>query len=394
MKNTVKKLVAAMLVVVLAVTAMFALTSCGETNYAKDNTEFIIGLSGPLTGGASVYGIAVKNSAEMAVEEINAMGGINGMKFKLVSYDDQHDSTLVNTGYASMFEGGMQVSLGCVTSAPCLEFAALSAEDNLFFLTPSASADSVPAEDNAYQMCFADGNQGSVAAKYVNSLGKDTIGIFYKADDPYSKGIYDQFKASLNSSITTVEANFTGDADNFSTQIDKLAGCDFIFMPIYYGPAQTFMTQAKGKIADDATYYGCDGFDGIDSPSEDSTFDINEIPQAVQMLSHFNSKATDGDAKEYIDKYVAKFGASAPLNQFGASAYDCVYAIYYAMKAAYEADNNSIYVTMSPSALCDILKDSFNGGFTFNGATGTNIKWESTGFVNKQAIAYSIKAAD
>ena len=391
MKNMFKKIVATAMVVVMAVTAMFAFGSCAPKNPAANNTEFVIGVSGPLTGDAAVYGTAVANSAQMAVDEINALGGINGVKFKLVTYDDKHDASLVNTGFASMFEAGMQVSLGCVTSGPCLEFASLSAEENVFFLTPSASADAVPAEDNGYQMCFADGNQGGVAANYVNSLGKTSIGIFYKSDDPYSKGIYDQFKAALDSSIATVEASFTGNATDFTAQIDTLDECDFIFMPVYYGPAQNFMSQARGKVADDATYYGCDGFDGIDSDPE--KFDITTIPQQVQMLSHFNSAATEGAAKDYIDKYKTAY-PNGPLNQFGASAYDCVYAIYEAMKQAYEADNDSISVTMSASDLCEVLKDVFNGDFSFSGATGTDIQWESTGYVNKMAIAYVIKAAD
>ena len=154
-------------------------------------------------------------------------------------------------------------------------------------------------------MCFADGNQGTVAANYVNTLSLSKIGIFYKSDDNYSKGIYDQFKATLNRSIETVEATFVGNATDFTTQIDALKDCKFIFMPIYYTPASNFMLQAKGKIADDATYYGCDGFDGIESAEG---FDITTIPQKVSMLSHFNSKATEGKAADFIKKYTEKHG--------------------------------------------------------------------------------------
>ncbi|MBO7250715.1 MAG: ABC transporter substrate-binding protein, partial [Clostridia bacterium] len=262
-------------------------------------------------------------------------------------------------------------------------------EDNVFFLTPSASANSVVDEDNAYQMCFADGNQGAVAAAYVNSLGLDKIGIFYKSDDNYSKGIYDQFKAALNSSISTVEASFLGEATDFTQQIEILKDCSFIFMPIYYTPASNFMLAAKGKIADNATYYGCDGFDGIESADG---FDITTIPQKVSMLSHFNSKATDGKAGEFITKYTAKYGKDT-LNQFGASAYDCVYAIYNALKAAID-DGADISPKSSASEICDVLKEQFNGGFSYSGATGENIKWNSTGFVDKGAIAFTIKEAN
>ena len=379
---------------VLTIVLCLSLCACGagDTGYTTNNTEFVIGVSGPLTGGAAMYGIAVANAAQMAVDEINAAGGLNGVKFKLVAMDDKHDATLISTNYSALYEGGMQVSLGTVTTAPGLEFKNLSADDNVFFLTPSASGDDIPTNPNGYQMCFADGNQGKVAAEFVNANYKgQTIGAFYKSDEAYSKGIYDQFKANLDASVTVVETNFTdANTSDFSTQIDTLKNCGFIFMPTYYTPASLFMTQAKDILAADAVYYGCDGFDGIDNIDG---FDISAIPQKVTMLSHFNSKATDGMAKEFIDKYVARFGADT-LNQFGASAYDCVYAIYGAMKKAVD-EGKDIPVTISASDLCEILKEQFNGGYTLaKGVTGENIKWETTGYVNKGAIQYVIKEAN
>ncbi len=367
-------------------------SGCGESNYTAKNTEFVIGVSGPLTGSAAMYGQAVINSAQLAVDEINAAGGLNGVSFKLVSTDDMNDASKISTNYSSLLEGGMQISLGTVTTQPGLEFKNLSADDNVFFLTPSASGDDIPATPNGYQMCFADSNQGKAAASFVNSnySGK-TIGAFYKSDEAYSKGIFDQFKASLDASVSLVETAFTAaNETDFSTQIDTLKKCDFIFMPIYYTPASLFMTQAKDIIAPNAIYYGCDGFDGIDNIPG---FDITAIPQEVTMLSHFNSKATDGAAKAFIDKYVAAYGKET-LNQFGASAYDCVYAIYGAMKQAV-ADGKDIPVTISASDLCDILNSLFDNGYTLkNAVTGDAISWETSGYVNKTAIKYIIKEAN
>ena len=378
--------------VLAALLMLGMLAGCASVNYAETNTQYVIGVSGPLTGGAAMYGIAVANSAQMAVDEINAAGGLNGITFKLIATDDMHDATKVSTNYSSMLESGMQVSLGTVTTAPGMEFKNLSADDNVFFLTPSASGDDIPANPNGYQMCFADGNQGKVAAEYVSAnFAGQTIGVFYKSDDPYSKGIYDQFKANLDASVTVIETTFTeANTSDFATQIDTLKGCSFIFMPIYYTPASLFMMQAKDIVAANTVYYGCDGFDGIDNIEG---FDITTIPQEVTMLSHFNSKATDGAAKEFIDKYVEKFGAET-LNQFGASAYDCIYAIYGAMKAAIDA-GKEIPVTISASDLCEILKEQFNGGYSLAvGVTGENITWETSGYVNKGAIKYVIKEAN
>ena len=227
-----KKFLALMLAVIM-VAAMF--TACGKKGYTSENTEYVIGASGPLTGAAAVYGVAVQNSAQMAVEEINAAGGLNGIKFKLVMLDDKHDAANISTNYSSLLEGGMQVSLGTVTTAPGMEFKNLANDDSVFFLTPSASGDEIPEFANGYQMCFADGNQGKVAADFINqNFAGQTIGVFFKSDDPYSTGIFDQFKANLDASVTLVETSFSdANATDFSVQIDTLKTCNFIFMPIY-----------------------------------------------------------------------------------------------------------------------------------------------------------------
>ena len=373
---------------VLALVMCIGLFSgCAASGYTAKNTEYVIGLSGPLTGAAAVYGTAVANSAKMAVDEINAAGGLNGVMFKLVVVDDMHDAAKIATNYASLLEGGMQLSLGTVTTAPGQEFKNLAKDDNVFFLTPSASADNIPEFDNGYQMCFADGNQGKVAAEFVNAnFAGQTIGVCYKSDEVYSKGIYEQFKANLSADVNVVETTFTdANATDFSVQIDTLKDCKFIFMPIYYTPASVFMTQAKDILAADAVYYGCDGFDGLAS-----ILDLSTIPQSVTMLSHFDSKAESGPAKEFVDKYVAAYGEDT-LNQFGASAYDCVYALYGAMKKAMD-EGTKIPVTISASDMCEILKAQFNGGYTLeNAVTGESISWETNGYVNKIAIQYNMK---
>ena len=385
-----KKTIAFILSLVLS---LGMLVGCSAQNkYTSNNTEYIIGVSGPLTGGAAMYGQAVVNAAQIAIDEINAAGGLNGIKFKLVATDDMNDPTKLSTNYSSMLEGGMQLSLGTVTTQPGLEFKNLSADDNVFFLTPSASGDKIPENANGYQMCFADGNQGKVAADFVNqNFAGQTIGVFYKSDENYSTGIYDQYKANLSSSVNVVETSFSDtNATDFSNQIDTLKECSFIFMPIYYTPASLFLIQAKDIMKADTVYYGCDGFDGIDNIDG---FDITSIPQAVTMLSHFNSKAESGPAKEFIDKYVAAYG-NATLNQFGASAYDCVYALYGAMQKALN-EGKKIPVTISASDLCDILKEQFESGYAIeNAVTGESITWESTGYVNKTAIQYVIKEAN
>lgn len=380
-----KKILAIVLAVLMVASTCVALASCG-----KEDTKIQIGMSGPLTGDAAVYGKAVQNAAQMAIDEINANGGLNGIEFELLAMDDQAVSDNVETNYAKLMEDGMQVSLGCVTTGAGLEFKAPSKNDNVFFLTPSATGDNIPEYSNGYQMCFADSNQGGEAAKYVNGLGISKIGILYRNDDAYSKGIYDKFKATLSTGIETVEATFEGNAPtDLSTQINTLKDCSFIFMPIYYTPAATFMSQAKNIMSKDTIYYGCDGFDGIESADG---FDISAIPQKVSMLSHFDSKATEGKAGEFVRKYIEKYGKET-LNQFGASAYDCVYAIYGALKKAVDA-GKAVDATTSASDMCEILKEQFNGDYVFSGVTGESVTWGTDGYVSKTAKYVVIKEAD
>ena len=375
-----KKFLALFLAVLMVATCAATLSACN-----KDKGTIKIGLSGPLTGAAAVYGQAVANAAQLAVDEINAAGGLNGILLELKAMDDQHDPTKIQNNYAALVDWGMQVSLGCVTTKPALEFAKYSKDDNVFFLTPSASADAVRAEANGYQMCFADAKQGKAAADYVNGLDYTTIGVFYKSDDDYSNGIYQEFMANLDDGITVVAASFTEQtSSDFTTQVDQLKNCEFIFMPIYYTPAALFMNQAKDE-AGIQVYYGCDGFDGLAG-----AIDLTTITQKVTMLTHFTAGATEGAAKTFVDKYVAKYGQDT-LNQFGAAAYDCVYAIFGALKAAIEA-GKEIDADTSASDMCEALKAQFNGGYTLtNAVTGTGtVKWTSDGFVNKEALVEAL----
>ncbi len=392
----IKKILSLVLAVLCVMGAM-SFASCGNKNYAENNTEYTIGVSGPLSGDNAIYGLAVQNSAQLAIDEINANGGLNGVKFKLVALDDKASPDNVKTTYNALLKEGVQATLGTVTTGAGLQFTDLSVKQNVFFLTPSATGDDIPANANGYQMCFADSNQGTEAAKYVNELFKDqtvTIGVLYKSDDEYSTGILNKFKAELSSSITLKEASFAGESiASFASQIQILKDCKFIFMPIYFTPASIFIKEAKNEIAKDAVYYGCDGLDGIKNVDG---FDVNAIPQEISYLSHFNSEATEGPAADFINKYTEKYKTTTTLNQFGASAYDCVYAIYGAMKKAIDS-GKEIPVNISPSDLCEILKAEFNGGYTFTGITGeykdgvqSSISWDSNGYVKKTAMKFVV----
>ena len=401
MKNVFKKVMAFTVAAALTVGSVCALTGCGKKN--KNSEDVIkIGVSGPLTGPVAKYGVAVKNSAQLAVDEINAAGGLDGMKFELLVYDDMHKKDNITTTYSAMLENGAHVSLGTVTTAPGLEFKELAKDDNLFVLTPSATGDGITEYSNSYQMCFSDSSQGVAAAKFFNAEYQGLkVGVFYKADDEYSVGIYDNFMKTLDSSFKSslVDAPFTGDGLDFSSQINLLKECDVVFLPVYTNPAAALMRKGVGVMDVDTIYYGCDGLDGVEAEFGSLEAMKSEIPQEVSFLSHFNTNATSGPAAEFVAKYNAKYDeAKEPVNQFGAAAYDCVYAIYEALKVA-KANGEEFDGNTSASEFCEILKKVFNSdSFVFHGITGkcegdskSNISWSSNGLVNKEAVKYVVK---
>ena len=163
-----------------------------STAAPAEGSAFKLGGTGPLTGGAAIYGNAVKYGAEIAVEEINAMGGI---QFDLKMEDDTHDAEKAVNAYNILKDWGMQISLGSVTSTPAEATSAENYADRIFALTPSASSTAtVEGKDNVFQMCFMDPNQGSASAQYIADKAMATkVAVIWKNDDVYSKGIHDTF---------------------------------------------------------------------------------------------------------------------------------------------------------------------------------------------------------
>lgn len=384
--KTFKKVLAVVLALTLVVTCFAA---CGGNKDDKTSNEIVIGVSGPLTGGAAQYGIAVVNAAQLAVDEINAAGGINGTMLKLVSADDEGDpADKAVSAYNSLKDKGMQIFLGTVTSGSCLAVIDKSAEDNIFQLTPSASADDVIANDNCFQICFKDSNQGSRSAQYIaeNSLATK-VGIIYDSSDAYSTGIYNNFKseAAKRNLEIVAEESFTKDSNkDFSAQIQacKTAGADLVFLPIYYSEASLVL-----KAAQSASYapkfFGCDGLDGLLGIEG---FDTS-LAEGVMLLTPFAADADDAATQKFVSAYKAKYDNLVP-NQFAADAYDGVYII------AKLLEQEGITADMSASDICDKLKVAICAeGFSYMGITGAGeaLTWDATGAVSKAPMAVVIK---
>ncbi len=351
---------------------------------STSGTAFKLGGTGPLTGDASIYGLAAQRGAQIAVDEINAEGG--AIQFELKYEDDVNDPEKAVNAYNALKEWGMQISLGSVTTQPGIATSSYNFADSIFALTPSASSpDVISGKDNVYQMCFSDPNQGTASAKYISEqkLGEKVF-IIWKSDDNYSTGIKDKFVAEAKDLGLNVVGNatFTTDSKNdFTVQLTqaKQAGADLLFLPIYYDAASLILTQANA-MGYEPKFFGVDGMDGI---LTQANFDTS-LAEGVMLLTPFNADDEDEATQHFVKAYQDKYGET-PI-QFAADAYDCVYAYKQALETA------GCTPDMSASELNEKLKATFPT-ITFTGLTGdgAGITWDATGAVSKSPKGMVIK---
>lgn len=366
---------------------------CGANGGAATSTETVetsgeltwrLGGIGPITGGAAQYGQGVMNAIQIAVDEVNEAGGINGYKVSFNFQDDETDPQKAVNAYNTLKDWGMQILEGTVTSGACAAVSAETYNDRIFQLTPSASSTSVTeGHDNTFQICFSDPNQGTVSADYIaeNSLGTK-IGIIYDSSDPYSSGVYQNFAkeaANVGLEIVATEAFTADNKTDFSTQLQKCkdAGADLLFLPFYYQEGSVVLKQAH-----DMSYapimFGVDGFDGLLGVKD---FDVS-LAEGVYLLTPFAADATDDATKNFVTKYEEQFGGTP--NQFAADAYDGVYILKEALESA------GLTPEASNEEICEALIGAIQN-VNYNGLTGEGMTWNEKGEVSKSPKAVIIE---
>ena len=367
-------------------TTKAAETTAADKAGAADNAAaggvIKIGGIGPTTGGAAVYGLAVQHGAQLAVDEINAAGGINGCTIEFNFQDDEHDPEKSVSAYNTLKDWGMQALMGTVTSGPCIAVADKTAADNMFQITPSGSAVGCAANPNVFRICFSDPDQGAASAKYIgeNKLAAK-IAVIYDSSDIYSSGIYEKFaEEAANQGLEIVAAEaFTADSNkDFSTQLQKAkdAGAELVFLPIYYTEASLILQQAD-KAGFETQFFGCDGMDGI---LQVENFDTS-LAEGLMLLTPFAADATDDLTVNFVKSYKDAYN-EVPV-QFAADAYDAIYAL----KAAMEDAN--VTADMDAGAICDALKASMLN-IKLDGLTGEGMTWTEDGEPHKAPKAVKV----
>ena len=360
--------------VAMFLAVVMALTMVGGA-FAEDAAAIKVGLIGPMTGAAASYGVSVAQGAELAVGEVNALGGV---QLELNVQDDEHDPEMSVNAYNTLWDEGAQMIIGTVTTA----LAAEAYNDRMFMLTPSASSTDVIADkDNVYQICFTDPAQGSASAQYIAEHGLATkVAVIYNNADAYSTGIYQTFEAEaaeLGLEIVSV-TTFTDETTDFSVQLTEAreAGAELVFLPIYYTPASMILQQAA-NMEYKPIFFGVDGMDGI---LNIEGFDTS-LAEGVMLLTPFSADATDDLTVAFVTNYEAAYGATP--DQFAADAYDAVYALYAAINAA------GITADTPTEECCDLLIEAMQG-LEIAGVTGT-MTWDATGAVTKDPTAVRIE---
>ncbi|MCF0228665.1 MAG: ABC transporter substrate-binding protein [Parasporobacterium sp.] len=376
MKRTSK--IFAVLMSALMVVFAFA----GAASAEEASGTFKIGGIGPLTGGAAIYGTAAMNGAQIAVDEINALGG--AVQFEFKAEDDVHDAETSVNAYYNLMDWGMQFLVGTVTTTPCIAVSAETNKDRVFTLTPSASSPAVLEDkNNTFQVCFTDPNQGIASADYIaENMADAKIAVIYKNDDAYSQGIRETFiaEAAAKGLEVVYEGTFTEDtATDFSVQLTaaQAAGATFVFLPMYYQPASIIFAQAAAMNYA-PTWFGVDGMDGILTMEGFDT----KLAEGVMLLTPFSADATDERTVNFVKTYTEKHG-DIP-NQFAADGYDAVYIIYAAIQAA------GVTADMSFEELCEAVI-AVMPTIAVDGLTGAGMTWAATGEVSKAPMAVVIK---
>ena len=376
-----KKVLAVLLAVAMMTVMLAGCGSSGNKQGFSKSDAIKIGLSGPLTGDAAAYGVAVKAGMEIAVEEINAKGGL---QIEFEAQDDEADGDKAVNAYNTLKDKGMQLLAGAVTTGSCNAVAPMAVEDQILMMTPSGSAEAIALAGNSvYQMCFTDPNQGANAAQLIADKGMATaIGIIYDSSDAYSTGIYEGFKAAaaeLNLNVVC-ETSFTKDnSSDLSTQVTQCqeAGADLVFLPFYYTEASQVLTYAN-KIGYAPVFFGCDGMDGILTVEG---FD-KSLAEGLVLMTPFDANATDEATKSFVAQYTEKMEGLTP-NQFAADGYDVIYAIYNACVAA------GVNGKTPASEACALVKAQLDS-MTFNGLTGKGMTWDANGMISKIPAAVVI----
>lgn len=300
--------------------ALLALTSCG----AKETNEIKIGGIFPLSGAVAVYGVECKNGIDLAIEEINAAGGINGKNVVLISEDDEGNPDKTVNAYQKLTsKDGAKIIIGSLTSGCTQAITNRAQAQKVVQIAPAATAPAITdAGDYIFRACFIDPFQGRVGGKFsAETLNAKTAAILYDTGNDYSVGLTENFEAAFTQAggkIVAKEAYTTNDKD-FNAQLTKIksANPDVVYLPDYYNVVALIAKQLRAQGIE-APIVGADGWDGILGNSSAEV--LNGF-----YSNHYATDSTGPAVQAFVKKFNDKYNKDP--NSFAALGYDSVYIL-------------------------------------------------------------------
>lgn len=320
---------------------LVALTAIGCSK--KESDIVTIGGIFPLSGSVAVYGVECKKGVDLAIEEINTAGGVNGKKLALVSEDDEgNPDKTVNAFKKLTTKNGVKIIIGSLTSGCTQAITRLSQAGNIVQIAPAATASSITdvgtdAENYIFRACFIDPFQGTVGGKFsAETLGAKKAAVLYDVGNDYSVGLEENFKTSFEANggqVVAVESYSTGDKD-FNAQLTKIknAGPDVVYLPDYYGTVALIAKQLRAQGIN-TPIVGADGWDGLTSNAGDEVLN-------GYYSNHYASDSTAPAVQTFVKAFKTKYNKEP--NSFAALGYDCVYMLRDAIVKAGETDSAAV----------------------------------------------------
>jgi branched-chain amino acid transport system substrate-binding protein len=327
-----------------------------SSDRAKETGPIVIGSYLSMTGTMATFGITTERGERMAVDEVNAAGGVKGRKLELVVLDDQGKADEAGNTVTRLIDVNNAIALiGEVASTLSLVGGRIAQKRGIPMVSPSSTNPKVTeVGDYVFRVCFLDPFQGFVMAKFAHENLKLTkVAIFKDIRNDYSIGLSDSFRKAfteMGGQIVAEESFSAGDTE-FSAQLTKIKGTapEGIYVPGYYTEVGTIARQAR-RLGITVPLMGGDGWE---SP------ELRKIGGKDVVGSYFsNHFAHDNptpSAKKFIQAYEAKYHEAAPA--LAALGYDSVMVIVEAMKRAAE---------ITPKAIRDELAKTQN----YNAVTG------------------------
>lgn len=332
----------------------------GSVSGGSDSDTIRIGGLAPLTGDAASYGVAVNNAIQMAVEDINANGGIDGKQIEYIYYDEKGDTTEATNAYNKLVQDDKVVAIiGDVTTKPTLAVAQTSQQDNIPIITATATAAEVTLTGpNIFRACFTDPFQGELMASYASEkLGATKVAVLSDMADDYSSGIAEAFVAKaeeLGMQVVADEKYQDGDVD-FKSQLTNIKGQnpDVLFLPVYYEDLRLISAQAK-EVGVTAQLCGADGWDSVLTDNFDSS-----VLNGGVFCSQYSTESTDERVQSFISAYKEKYEMDP--NMFAVLAYDATNMMAQAISDAGSTDSQAII-----DAMAALEYDGLTGRMTFD----------------------------